>query len=296
MADLALLALTLCWGTTFLLVHDLLAHTPTGLFLFLRFGLATLALGAAALLRRDRPTPGLLRHGLLLGLFLHAGFVLQTYGLRYTTPARSGFLTGLSVLAVPFLARFLLGRKVLLASWVGVAFAVAGLLLLTRPFGAAPGGDVQLGDALTALCSVAFGLQIVYTGEWSRKHPLALLTLVQVAVAFLGSGLLALLEPGPARVGPGGWPVIAFTGVAMTAGAFLVMNWAQRHTSAVRAALIYSLEPLAAALFSHYYGGEPLGPLDWAGGGLIVLGVVAGEVGGAIEAARQARAAPLSAS
>ncbi|BDG09745.1 DMT family transporter [Anaeromyxobacter paludicola] len=295
MADLALLVLTLFWGTTFLLVHDTVAHTPAGLFLFLRFGLAALALGAAALWRRDRPTPGLVRHGLLLGAFLLAGFVFQTFGLRYTTPARSGFLTGLAVLAVPFLGRLLLGRKVQLASWIGVAFAVAGLLLLTRPWEGAPAGDVRLGDALTVLCSIAFALQIVYTSEWTRRHSVVLLTLIQVGVTFAGTGALALLEPGPARVAPGGWPVIAFTGLAMTALAFFVMNWAQRHTTAVRAALIFALEPVAAALFSHYWGGEPLGPLDWAGGGLIVLGVVAGEVGGAVLAAR-APGSELSAS
>ena len=67
----------------------------------------------------------------------------------------------------------------------------------------------------------------------------------------------------------------------MTAGAFFVMNWAQRHTTAVRAALIFSLEPVAAALFSHFVGGEPLSTLDWLGGGLIVVGVAVGEVGGA---------------
>jgi drug/metabolite transporter (DMT)-like permease len=59
----------------------------------------------------------------------------------------------------------------------------------------------------------------------------------------------------------------------------------------VRAALIFSLEPVAAALFSHLYGGEPLGPADWLGGGLIALGVVAGEVGGALEARGEAAAA-----
>ena len=85
--------------------------------------------------------------------------------------------------------------------------------------------------------------------------------------------------------------MVAFTGLAMTAGAFFVMNWGQRHTTAVRAALIFSLEPAAAAVFSWLYYGEPLGPLDWAGGGLMVLGVIAGEVGGALEArARAARA------
>jgi drug/metabolite transporter (DMT)-like permease len=80
--------------------------------------------------------------------------------------------------------------------------------------------------------------------------------------------------------------VVAFTGLLMTAGAFFVMNWAQRHTSAVRAALIYALEPVSAALFSWAMIGEQLGPSGWAGGGLIVLGVVAGEVGGAWQALR----------
>jgi drug/metabolite transporter (DMT)-like permease len=78
----------------------------------------------------------------------------------------------------------------------------------------------------------------------------------------------------------------------MTAGAFFVMNWGQRHTTAVRAALIFSLEPVTAALFSAWYWKEPLGPYELAGGGLIVLGVVLGEVGGAIEARAPAAAPP----
>jgi drug/metabolite transporter (DMT)-like permease len=82
--------------------------------------------------------------------------------------------------------------------------------------------------------------------------------------------------------------VVAFTGVAMTAAAFFVMNWAQRHTSAVRAALIYALEPVAAALFSWWLIDEQLGAAGWLGGGLVVLGVVAGELGGLLEARAEA--------
>ena len=78
--------------------------------------------------------------------------------------------------------------------------------------------------------------------------------------------------------------MVAFTGVLMTAGAFFVMNWAQRHTTAVRAALIFSLEPVGAALFSAWYWKEPFGPWDIAGGATIVLAVVLGEVGGLLEA------------
>jgi drug/metabolite transporter (DMT)-like permease len=286
-ADLALTLLTLCWGTTFLLVKRVLEGTSPGVFLALRFALASLALFAVALLRRERPRPELLGHGLLLGLFMYGGFALQTWGLRFTTPARSGFLTGLAVLIVPFLARFLQRRRVLWASWAGVALAVSGLLLLTRPFGAGVSAGVRLGDLLTAGCALSYAFQIVYTTEWSPRHPLVPLTLVQVAVVLVGSLLMLPFEEIRLRPDAPLLGTVAFTGLAMTAGAFFVMNWAQRHTTAVRAALIYSLEPLAAALFSAAYGGERLGPLDWAGGGLIVLAVVAGEVGGALEGRRR---------
>jgi drug/metabolite transporter (DMT)-like permease len=285
-ADLALLALTLFWGTTFHFVKGVLEVASPGLFLAARFGVAAAVLGLVALLRRRPRGTGFLRHGVLLGVFMLAGFVLQTVGLRHTTPARSGFLTGLAVLFVPFLARFLLARRVRLSSWAGVAFAVAGLGLLTRPFAGTIGAAVRFGDLLTAGCAVAFGLQIVFTSEWAPRHPLVPLTLVQVGVTFAGALLMLALEPGyfdRSRAAQFAG-VVLFTGLCMTALAFLVQNWAQRHTTAVRAALIFSLEPVAAALFSHFYGGEPLGGLDWAGGGLIALGVVVGEVGGALEA------------
>jgi drug/metabolite transporter (DMT)-like permease len=292
-ADLALLLLTLGWGTTFLLVKNALAGTSPSVFLLLRFAVASAVVGAVALARRDRPTREAVRHGLLLGLAMFAGFALQTLGLRATTPSRSGFITGLSVLIVPFLARFMLGRRVRLAAWAGVALAVAGLVALTRPFGEGVPEGVRAGDLLTLGCAIAFAFQIVFVSEWSVRHPLALFTLVQVGATFGLSTLLLPLEPPALRSDPALWGTVLYSGVVMTALAFFVMNWAQRHTTAVRAALIFSLEPVAAALFSHLVGGEPLVLLDWVGGGLMVLGVVVAEVGSALEAARDVPAGAL---
>jgi drug/metabolite transporter (DMT)-like permease len=283
MADLALLLLTAAWGTTFLLVKNALASASTGVFLLLRFGLASAAVLAVWLWRRDRATPGLLRDGLLLGLAMWAGFSLQTLGLRHTTPSRSAFLTGLAVLLVPFLARFLYGRRVPPTSWTGVALAVAGLTALYQDAIAA---SVQVGDLLTLGCALAYGFQIVWTSEFSPRHPLSLLTLVQILVSFLGAGLLLPLEPVRLVSSAALWGTVAFTGLAMTAGAFFVMNWAQRHTTAVRAGLIYSLEPVTASLFSWWMGGEVLGRAQILGGSLIVAGVVVGEVGSALAARR----------
>lgn len=288
MADLALLLLTAAWGTTFLLVKNALESTSTAIFLLLRFGVAAAAVLAVCLWRRDRPTPGLMRHGVLLGLAMWGGFSFQTLGLRHTTPSRSAFITGLAVLLVPFLARFLYRRRVAASSWVGVALAVAGLTALYRD---AISPAVRLGDLLTLGCTLAYGLQIVWTSEFSPRHPLSLLTLVQVLVTFAGAALLLPLEPVRLSGSPGLWSTVAFTGLFMTAGAFFVMNWAQRHTTAVRAGLIYSLEPVTASLFSWWAGGEVLGRAHLVGGTLIVAGVLVGEVGSAIAARRR----PLSA-
>jgi len=292
-ADLALLALTILWGTTFHFVHGALKVSSPGVFLAARFGTATALLVLLVALRRDRLTPRFWRHSAVLGLLVYLTFALQTVGLRYTTPSRSAFLTGMSVLMVPFVCRFWLGRPVRTAAWVGVSLAMVGLAALTRPFGGDVTATVRLGDALTAGCALACALQIALLSEWAPRHPLAPFTAVQLAVTFLGGLAMAALEPRHLDLVNGGATfvgTVAFTGVVMTAGAFLVQNWAQARTTAVRAALVFSLEPVAAALFSRFYGGETLAPLDWAGGALIVVGVLVGEVGGAI----QSRAAPTA--
>ena len=293
MADLALLVLTLFWGTTFTFVKNVLEVSSPGVFLVARFGVAVAVLAPVVLWRRRPLGQGFFRRGGILGLLLFATFAFQTIGLRYTTPSRSGFLTGMAVLLVPFVSRFLLGRRVRASAWAGVALAVVGLFVLTRPLSGDVPEAVRLGDALTVGCAVACAFQIALMSEWSPHHPLVQFTLLQIAITFAGALLLVPIEGvrfDASRAGTFAG-VVAFTGVWMTAVAFFVQNWGQRHTTAVRAALIYTLEPVVAALFSHFYGGEPLASADWLGGGLIVLGVVAGEVGGALEGRARAGAA-----
>jgi drug/metabolite transporter (DMT)-like permease len=274
-ADLSLLSLTLLWGTTFLVVNRVLATTSPGVFLTLRFILATCVVGAIWLGRRDRPTPGLARDGALLGAAMFAGFALQSEGLRLTTPARSAFLTGMTVLFVPVIERLGYRRPVKPAAWVGVALAVAGLALMSR---ADVEAGVRLGDLFALASAVPFALQIIWTAERSARHPLAALTTVQLAVCVAGAVALLALEPARVAPTPAFALALVYMGVVMTTGAFLVQNWAQRHTTPTRAALIFALEPVFAALVSSGLGGERLGGELVAGGALIVAGVVVSEL------------------
>jgi len=276
-ADLSLLILTLLWGTSFLVVHDTVIGTSVGVFLVLRFLVATVGAAVVVWVRKEKPTPGVLRDGALLGLTLFAGFLFQTEGLRFTTPARSGFLTGLSVLIVPILERVLRHRRVAPRAWLGVVLAFVGLGILAEPIGAlAP--EVHLGDLLTVACAVAFSFQILYTSERTHGHSLGLLTLIQVATTgILSLAILPFETPALART-PAFVASLAYTGLVTTTLAYLVQNWAQRRVSATRAAILFTMEPLFAAVVSHVVGGEPLGPELLLGGGLIILGVLVVEI------------------
>ena len=100
LADGVLVVVTAIWGASFVVVQDALRLADPFTFLVLRFTLAAALL--TALDWRGLLDRRILVSGGALGALLFVGFITQTAGLQFTTPSRSGFLTGLSVLLVPF--------------------------------------------------------------------------------------------------------------------------------------------------------------------------------------------------
>jgi drug/metabolite transporter (DMT)-like permease len=134
-ADLVLLAVSLIWGSTFVVVKGALGGISTLLFLALRFTFAAALLAAILAPRfRSGPSRGWFhgwRGGLICSGFLFLGYVLQTAGLRLTPASRSAFLTGLYIVLVPLLSTLVnLGRP-RSREVAGVLLALAGTLLLT---------------------------------------------------------------------------------------------------------------------------------------------------------------------
>lgn len=287
-ADAALLGLTVLWGITFVAVKDSLAFTSPFAWLTARF-----LLGAAV------ATPFAARHGLrladlrsgaVLGLFLFVGFVLQTTGLALTTPSRSAFITGLYIAIVPFLSFALLRRPPKASSLVGIGVALVGLYLLTGG-GGGPSGRL-VGDLLTLGCAVAFAFHIVWTERYAPTAPPTVLAAVQLWVV---AGLSALALPFESvRLQWSGSLVasLVFCGVFVSAFATSVQTWAQARTSSVRAALLFAMEPVFAAACSVALGRERLEAPELWGGGLIVSGVLLGELGGALVERRRRSAPP----
>jgi len=288
-ADGALALITAFWGITFVVVKGALSHGDPYSFLALRFGIGALALTAIA--RRELFVPDTLRRGLLLGVFLFLGFVLQTVGLVSTTPSRSAFITGLYVVLVPVLGLALFRRVPRISSWVGVVLAAVGMRYLTGAELDA-GQGLSRGDWLTLGCALAYAFHILLTERYAPKSSVVALVGVQLWVVALLSALClpfagARVDWTPSFVG-----AAAFCGLFASALAICIQTWAQVRTTAVRVALICSMEPVFAGVYSVALGYEKLGPREWVGGGLIVLGVLVAELGGHLWERMRARTPP----
>ena len=267
-AVLLLLLASAIWGSTFVVVKQAITHASVLDFLAWRFVLAGLLLAAArprALMRLGRRG---WRNGVLLGLALAAGYMTQTYGLKYTPAAVSGFLIGLQVVFTPVMGWALLRSRPSGRTWAAVLVATAGLVVLT--FRGAPFG---IGEALTVVSAALFALQIVGLEWWATVKDAYGLATVQL----LTIGAVALVAAAPSGLQvpstPDLWGAVVLTAVAATAFAFVVQTWAQSHLSATSAAVVFTTEPVFAALFA-WASGEHLGWAVVAGGGLVVLAML----------------------
>ena len=272
----ALVAVAAVWGSTFVVVQGAIASYPVYSFLALRFAIACVAfvvLFPSTMRRFDR---GTVLAGLIAGVFLTLGYVLQTLGLARTSPSKAAFITGMFVVITPFMQAVLLRRAPRWTAWLGVVCAVAGLWLLS---GGAGMGGWNFGDTLVLGCAVAYSAHMIVLGSIGRVHDARPLTLIQLATCAIVCGIVGGATehaglPSSANV----WIALLITGVAASAIAFAVQTYAQKHLSPTRTALILIMEPAFGGLFGWLLAHEVLGLRGWAGAGLILAGMAASEV------------------
>jgi drug/metabolite transporter (DMT)-like permease len=276
-AEFMLATVTIFWGATFPIVKDAISEMPVMAFLWVRFAMAAMLLalitgrkGFASLNRRGW------RLGILLGTLLFLAYLFQTFGLERTSSANAGFLTGLGVVWVPLMAGPFLKKPAAFGSKIGVGLALIGLFLLTwhTPW------TINFGDFLVVICSVFIALHIIGLDAFTKGYDGRALAFVQIAT------MAVLCCFGSLVFEPVSWPqvwtgslVFAFitTSVFATAYAFWAMTTFQKRTTPTRAALIYTLEPVFAAIFSIWLAGDRLSSIGWIGGALIVVGMIVAE-------------------
>jgi drug/metabolite transporter (DMT)-like permease len=289
LADCTLIAVTFAWGSTFTLVKDIVEQVPPMLFLAVRLAIGALALFLAiTVLRRWRGfTMRELGWGVLMGLAIGVGYAFQTIGIQYTTASNAAFITGMLVVIAPILGVFMVRQKPHRWAILGIVMATLGLALLSLNF--ETGIRINEGDAIVLVCAFAFAVQVVLIARASWGDPLRL-AMVQILVAgIINATGSVLFEHRINGMTPELWVGTAFMGIVVTGAAIGIQISVQTYTTVAHASLIYTLEPVFAAIFAYWLQGDRLGPIALSGAGLIVAGMLVAELGPFIRGRRDAR-------
>ncbi|MDE2196858.1 MAG: DMT family transporter [Gammaproteobacteria bacterium] len=271
---LVLLFVTLVWGTTFPIIRATSAHLSGVEITALRFLVAGICMLPFAL----KASRAAWRDGLLLGTVALVSYVAQAVGLEYISSNRSAFITSLNVLMVPFLG-LLLGGRLSLQIVSAAALACTGIGLMSWE----SGGNL-IGDGATLACALAYAIYVILLSRRIHAHDSRTLAATQIVAMAVISGVWLLvthlhgnaLATLPARAQPV-WPALLYLGVVASAAMLFLQAVGQRHVSAEKAAVIYAMEPVFAALFGWLWLHETLGVRGFVGGAMVVLAVILGE-------------------
>ena len=233
--------------------------------------------------RRIRITHQGVLDGLWLGLLLAVLFWSQTDGMRFTTTAKSGFITGLYVLFTPLIAAAA-GQRIKLTSAAGTVIATIGLYLLVHLRGVWWAGWNR-GDLETLVCAVLCAVHIVLMGVFARRTDAWLLAGTQVVVAGIVSAMVTAFLPAPygyQHLAQGLFqPVVLgsllYLAMFSTVFAFWGQAIAQTQLGPAEAAVLFCIEPVTAALLSVFWLKEPMTGQQALGGALIVLAMIVSE-------------------
>ena len=278
---LALLVVTMVWGTTFPAMKLLSVQLDALQIIWLRFAIALAVL--APLWRGMRSSERL--WGSALGLLLFLAFWLQIEGLARTSSNRNAFVTGLNVLVVPIIAMLALGRRYGWRLWAACALACAGMALMfheNEPW--------NLGDTLTLGSTVFYAIYILALEECTRRNleaPLRAtrMAAAQAAMMCLASTLLLLSrEEGLTwmqtlnSLGSSAWLALLYLGLLASVVVVTLQAWGQQRVDAMRSAIIFGLEPVFAALTAWFLLGESLGWAGLLGASLVVAALVFSQI------------------
>ena len=264
LAPWALLLVSASWGLAFVVMKDAIERQSVNSFLFTRFLVAVIAMFLLKPTVIQSINREILRKGFIAGLFLAAGYILQTLGLALTGAAVTGFITGLYVVATPVIAALVLRVRITAYTWGCVLLATVGLALLSLK-----GWNLGYGEFLVFLCAIAFAAHIIALSKWSNGLDVYAMTIVQLTTCALATGVISLIQGYEAPPDSNGWYVVLFTAIICTAVAFVVQTWSQAHMSATKVAVILTMEVVFAALFAVVFGGESLSLRTLFGGVLV---------------------------
>ena len=274
-----LILATIIWGSTFAVVKDTMNSVNEYYLIFIRSIIAALPLLAITLLKNPKSlfNKEIIRKGAIIGIALGLTYGFQNLGMLYTSAGNSAFIMASNVIFVPIFLVLFYKNRLNGKSLISILIVVLGLGMLTYK------DDTELnpGDLLTLIGAAITALHIIWTGRFVKNSDL----LALVTYQFLFSALLAFVasmvfspESFTMNYSYESWAAMIYLGVLGSLFCYFITVWAQKYVDYVTVTLIFSLEPVFAAVFSFYFIGEILGTQQLFGAGFILFGILFFEI------------------
>ena len=284
LAVFGLVVTTFIWGVTFELVEESLKSIPPFLFSTIRFFIASFCTLLLVIIKYKKIniTKNEFMAGIICAIFLFLGYFFQSFGLWEnifyikTDPNKSAFITGTSVLMVPIIM-FIMGKgNNNIHLWISIFVVLTGLTILLNPNVA----NFTMGDLLTFGCSISFATHIIYQGKYliNKINNIYNFFLVQMSITTMLFLIGAFFEYRFSIIelewNYNVWMGLSITGLLATFVAILLMVWAQKIVSPIQTAMIFTLEPVFAGVYNHFFTEHILTNWGIFAGFIIVSGIL----------------------
>ncbi|MFC2103965.1 DMT family transporter [Bacteroidota bacterium] len=273
MKTIWLILVTIVWGSTFFIIKDTVTTVNEFLIVFIRSVLAFAAMFMFQLFKAPKKllNKRAFAFGSILGILLAITYTSQTIGLKYTSTGHSAFITSSAVIVVPFILFFLYKSKLLKIDLIAVSIVFTGLFLLTYDFET----KMNIGDIITIITSVSYAFHVVLAGRFVKKSE----TLSLVTYQFFAASVVSLIafliaDHETVIISTKAWNSLIYLGLIGTLFCYFITVWVQKYVSSLKVAVIFSLEPVFAAIFGYVIIHEILNLKESIGAILILTGVI----------------------
>lgn len=251
-AQIVLVLLTAIWGLGFPLTSLALGGIGPYTLVSIRSLLASLMLIIIFRKRIRTINWKTIKAGALIAIALMVGSFLQTGGMLYTTPSKSSFITGFSIIFVPILMIIIYKKPPTKRIFMSIVVSIIGLVLMTY------NGDagINIGDILTLLCALVFSAQVLLVDKFGGSFDGITLAMVELITMSILATPVALFQEGYHVDFTSASVIlcILITGILGSGFAMAMQNKMQPLLNPSHAAVIYLCEPVFGVFFSLFIG------------------------------------------
>lgn len=281
-ADLMLVLVTFFWGSSYYMMDLSLEEVDAFNLNAYRF-LGAFAIAAIVFHKRMKHiSANTLKGSLLVGLSLFFVYIGATFGVKMTSLSKSAFLCDLTVIIVPILEFFVLKKKIGKKTLFSVLLCLAGIMLMTLNSDLSLNRGELAGNLLCVMCAFFYAVDLLITDKFVKKEDVDAFQLGVLELGFTGVFMLIatlIFEDFKTPSTPAVWGSVIFLTVFCTGFAFIMQSVAQKDTVPSHVGIIFTLEPVFAAIVAVVFAHDVMTLREYIGAALMVVSILVIEIG-----------------